>query len=258
MPGVCQPPCPPLLLPLVSLSLVPINAARSSLRSPPHCRSYPPRRPAGRSTRERGRDGGEREAGICRYLLRHPFAEERLSQLPDGRIAYGLRKPRWDGGMGIVLEPVEFLAKLAALVPPPRAHLVRYHGVLGPHGSVRRQVVPARQEGDSCAKVRGCGAPPRADRVHGEEAAGQARSARRDRTPRIDWPTLMRRTLGLDVLACPRCDGRMRVIACITEPGPIRKILRAMKLSTEIPRPLPARAPPQGEFEFGQEERGIA
>ncbi len=204
-------------------------------------------------------EAGEKEKleKVCRYLLRPPFAEERLTRLSDGRIAYGFRKPRWDGGLGIVLEPVELLAKLAALVPPPRAHAVRYHGVLGPHGSVRRQVVPAREEGNSCAKVHGCGALPRADRVHGEEA-GQARSAHRDRTPRIDWATLMRRTLDLDVLACPRCDGRMRVIASITEPGAIQKILRAMKLSTEIPRPVPARPPPQGEFEFLQPERDTA
>ena len=42
----------------------------------------------------------------------------------------------------------------------------------------------------------------------------------------------------------------MKVLACITEPEAIRKILRAMKLSTEIPRALPARPPPQGELEF--------
>jgi hypothetical protein len=50
----------------------------------------------------------------------------------------------------------------------------------------------------------------------------------------------------------------MRVIAMITEPAAIRKILRAMKLSTEIPRPLPARAPPQGELEFDHQERDPA
>jgi len=195
---------------------------------------------------------------VCRYLLRPPFAEERLSLLPDGRIAYGFRKPRWDGGTGIVLEPLEFLAKLAALVPPPRVHAVRYHGVLGPHGSVRHEVVPGPQQQPGCTKDHGRGKSRRSDRVDGDETLGPPDGQPRRRTPRIDWATLLRRTFGLDVLDCPQCHGRMRVIATITEPEAIRKVLSAMKLSTEIPRPFPARAPPQGEFEFDQEERETA
>ena len=196
---------------------------------------------------------------VCRYLLRPPFAEERLSRLPDGRIAYGFRKPRWDGGLGIVLDPVEFLAKLAALVPPPRSHAVRYHGLLGPRGGLRREVVPARERGEGCAKAHGRGGSSRSrsGRVEGEDPAPPPERPSRG-TSWIDWATLLRRTFGLDVLACPRCGGRMRVIALITEAGAIRKILHAMKLPPEIPRPLPSRAPPQGEFDFAQEDRDTA
>lgn len=52
--------------------------------------------------------------------------------LDDGRIAYDLRRPSSDGTHGIVLQPLDFLAELAALVLPPRAHVVTYHGVLAP------------------------------------------------------------------------------------------------------------------------------
>jgi hypothetical protein len=39
-----------------------------------------------------------------------------------------------------------FIAKLAALVPPPRAHLTRYHGVLGPAAAWRAWIVPNEQD----------------------------------------------------------------------------------------------------------------
>ena len=55
---------------------------------------------------------------------------ERVSVLEDGRPLYRL-KSRWrDGTTHLVFEPLELIEKLAALVPPPRLNLVRYHGVL--------------------------------------------------------------------------------------------------------------------------------
>jgi hypothetical protein len=71
--------------------------------------------------------GGDREGleRLCRYVLRPPFAEDRLERLPDGRVRYEFRRPRADGGTHAVLEPYEFLEKLAALVPPPRFHLLK-------------------------------------------------------------------------------------------------------------------------------------
>jgi len=70
----------------------------------------------------------ERLEHLCRYVARPALATERLSELPDGRIAYDLRRPWSDGTSRIVLQPLAFLERLAALVPPPRAHLVTYHG----------------------------------------------------------------------------------------------------------------------------------
>ena len=78
---------------------------------------------------------------LCRYTGRPPVATQRLSRLGEGRLLYRLKR-RWrDGTTHVVLEPLELLEKLAALVPPPRIHQVRYHGILGPavvSPSVRR------------------------------------------------------------------------------------------------------------------------
>jgi hypothetical protein len=54
----------------------------------------------------------------------------------------------------------------------------------------------------------------------------------------------MARTFGFDVLACPRCGGRLRLIALIEEAAVIDRILRHLGVATEIPAPGPARAPP--------------
>ena len=77
--------------------------------------------------------------------------------MADGRLLYRL-KHRWrDGTTHVVFEPGELVEKLVALVPPPRFHLVRYHGVLGPCASQRGRVVPKReapgQTGDAPARI---------------------------------------------------------------------------------------------------------
>ena len=67
---------------------------------------------------------------------------ERLSILSDGRVAYQLRKPRRNGATRLVLEPIAFLARIAALIPPPRFPLVRLSGVFAPNSPWRASVVP--------------------------------------------------------------------------------------------------------------------
>jgi hypothetical protein len=55
---------------------------------------------------------------------------------------------------------------------------------------------------------------------------------------------LMQRTFGFDVLACPRCGGRLRLIALIEGATVVARILAHLGLRTEVPRPQPARPPP--------------
>ena len=58
----------------------------------------------------------------------------------SGRKRYRLSKPRTDGGTALRLTPLELIARLAALIPPPRRHRHRYHGVLTPNSPYRAQV----------------------------------------------------------------------------------------------------------------------
>ncbi|MFZ1058262.1 MAG: transposase, partial [Candidatus Rokuibacteriota bacterium] len=82
---------------------------------------------------------------LCRYLLRPPVAQARLRLTGDGRIRLRLKTPWADGTRHLLFEPVEFLEKLAALIPRSLVNLVLYHGVLASHARWRRRVVlPAR------------------------------------------------------------------------------------------------------------------
>ena len=77
----------------------------------------------------RRRDQLER---LVRYVVRPPLAAERLTESRGGPLLYQFRRPWRDGSMALLLDPLELLERLAALVPPPRRPLVAYHGLLGP------------------------------------------------------------------------------------------------------------------------------
>ena len=79
---------------------------------------------------------------LLRYAARPAVATHRLSELSDGRLHYLLKRPWRDGTIAVVFERQDFIAKLAVLVPAPRAHLTRYHGVFGPAATWRSRIVP--------------------------------------------------------------------------------------------------------------------
>jgi hypothetical protein len=79
---------------------------------------------------------------LARYVSRPPVATERLSLTEGGQVRCALKTPYRDGTTHVIFEPEDFIARLAALVPKPRAHLTRYHGVFAPASPDRARVVP--------------------------------------------------------------------------------------------------------------------
>jgi hypothetical protein len=79
---------------------------------------------------------------LRRYTARGALSLERLEQDANGDLSYRFTRPWSDGTTGIKLSPLELLEKLAALVPLPRAHLVRYSGCLAPHSKLRSAIIP--------------------------------------------------------------------------------------------------------------------
>jgi hypothetical protein len=119
----------------------------------------------------------------------------------------------------IDLQPLALIARLAAIIPPPRRHVVRYSGVISSHSSLRSQIVPAVATTEGKDK-------PSLPLSH-----------------YISWSELLRRTFQIDI-TCSRCQSPLRLIALIKTEDTIKKILASMGLPTEAPKPYPARPPP--------------
>ena len=97
---------------------------------------------AGVSCEGKQKDKRER---LCRYIARPAVAVPRLSLSSTGKVVYTLKTPYRDGTTQVAFDPVDFMARLAALVPKPRVNLTRYHGVLAPNHRWRGEVTPAKR-----------------------------------------------------------------------------------------------------------------
>jgi len=80
------------------------------------------------------------------YIKHMPaVAVPRLSLSATGKVVYTLKTPYRDGTTQVAFDPVDFIARLAALVPKPRVNLTRYHDVLAPNHRRRGLVTPAKR-----------------------------------------------------------------------------------------------------------------
>ena len=186
---------------------------------------------AGVATRASQREKLER---LCRYVTRPAISEKRLSLTKQGKVRYELKTPYRDGTTHVIFEPVDFIAKLAALVPKPRVNLTRFHGVFAPNSKHRALVTPAK---------RGKGRQ--------EVAEDQDEKTPVQRHVAMTWAQRLKRVFDIDVETCRACGGAAQVIACIEDPVVIQKILAHLegKAPTRIASLLPdSRAPPQARL----------
>ena len=162
---------------------------------------------AGTCCRARDPDSLER---LCRYITRPAVSNERLSANDRGQVVYRLKYPFRDGTTHVVLDPIDFIARLAApevplaqrarSVPRPRANLTRYHGVFAPNFKHRHCIVP--------------------NPVH-----PSARKPHASRRAPMRWMQRLERVFHIDIEHCGVCGGTLRVIACIETPELIKTIL---------------------------------
>ena len=183
-------------------------------------------------------DAGDRKRleHVLRYMARPPLALDRLSLRDDGQITYRFKKPWRDGTHAVVLSPGDFIARLCALVPPPRFHLMRYLGVLAGHSSLRAEVVP-KKPAALPAQL-----PLFDEREERDEPTSSAQGTANKRTAepsRHPWPYLLKRVFAVDVLVCVHCGGRLRIVELATKPDDVSRILRERGW---------ARAPPRAEL----------
>ena len=151
---------------------------------------------------------------LCRYVARPALAAGRLRLLDTDQLSFALKTPWSDGTTHLLLSPHELLEKLAALVPPPRLNLIRYHGILAPNARDRASIVPGGENEPEC----------------------HCESSHQPCPHRLSWCQLLARVFSIDVSACPDCGGQMKIIAVLTDPASIRSYLEGVG--------LPARPPP--------------
>jgi hypothetical protein len=169
---------------------------------------------------------------------------ERLHIQSDGRVRYELKRVWADGTEAIVLDPLSFLARLSALVPPPYFNLTRYHGVLASRSKLRHEVVERATHASPLPEEQ-LGLP-RIPAVQADLAQRQPDTLRCMRSPdshtpgRHPWAYLLRRTFKVEVTVCPLCSGPLRLEELCTDREAIARALLREGLG---PMPPPARSP---------------
>lgn len=185
---------------------------------------------AGVAARAGQRDKIER---LCRYIARPAIAEPRLSLTPTGKVRYELKTPFRNGTTHVIFEPLDFIARLAALVPKPRVNLTRFHGVFAPNSKHRARITPAGRGKGSKRK---------------QAATDQEERTPAERHAAMTWAQRLKRVFSIDIATCEQCEGPVKIIACVEDPVVIRQVLDHLKKkgSGDSQAPLPPeRAPPQ-------------
>ena len=121
---------------------------------------------------------------LCRYIARPAVSTERMALTSQGNVRYTLKTLYRDGTTHIILEPLDFIARLTALVPKPRVNLTRFHGVFAPNSALRQQVTRAGR-----------------DRQNNEPKTSAQRHAA------MTWDQRLKRVFKIDIESCEQCGG---------------------------------------------------
>ncbi|NRB37004.1 MAG: IS91 family transposase [Pseudomonadales bacterium] len=165
---------------------------------------------------------------LCRYISRGALSEKRLSLSKQGQVTYRLKTPYNNGTTHVVFSPMDFMARLAALIPPPRLNLTRYHGVFASNSKLRPLITNPKRK-----------------------AVGS--STKHSHSYRMSWAERLKRVFNIDIEVCNLCGGKVKIIASIKDPLVIDKILTHLGLNEDIIPPafqLPEAQGPSSEVFF--------
>ena len=144
-----------------------------------------------------------------------------------GQVVYKLKTAYRNGTTHIVLSPLDLLSRLASLVPRPRVHLIRFHGVFAPHCKYRSLVTPAPSE--------------KINETSHKEPKQQKKSYS------MGWAKMLKRVFDMDIQTCSKCGGQIKIISSIHNPQIIKRILTHLGEEHRVPELSPSRGPPEEE-----------
>jgi len=164
---------------------------------------------------------GDQQAmeNLARYIIRASFSQERMAYIEEeSKVSYQSK----DGKEEKVFDALEWLAAMCSHVPNKGEQMVRYYGYYSNVSRGKRQ----KENQDSLIP-------------YILEPGGSSKEYRKN------WARLIQKIYEVDPLTCPKCQGRMRIIAFIEDPEVIKKILKHLDLWNLKSRPPPrADAPP--------------
>ena len=149
---------------------------------------------------------------LCRYLLRPPVSEKRLERHNNGDVLLRLKSEWSDGTFAMEFTPHEFIEKLIAIIPQPRIHGVRFHGILAPSAEDRKKVVPAALTEHAQGELFEC---------HKKKSKPQKTS----------WSELLKRTFQIDLSKCLVCGGIVKFQKAVLRKSEIMETLTLARLS---------------------------
>lgn len=163
-------------------------------------------------------------------MARPPVCQERLEVTSLGQVVVRFKRAWRSGAHAVVLDPLDFIGRLVALIPPPHFNMTRYHGVFAARAKVRSEIVPG----------------PAAEQPEPVQLrlalAGEATPVEHETkpAPRHPWAWLLQRVFAVDVMTCPRCRGRMGLVKIANTPDEVARVLAELGLG---PRPPPRPRP---------------
>ena len=167
---------------------------------------------------------------LCRYISRPSLSEQRLSVNNQGQVIYKLKTAYRNGTTHIILSPLDFLSCLASLVPRPRIHLIRFHGVLAPHCKYRSLMIP--------------------DHSNEINTISRTEQKKEKKSYSMGWAKMLKRVFDIDIQICSKCGGQIKIIAAIQNQQVIKRILIHLGENSKVPELSPPRGPPEIEESF--------
>ncbi len=171
---------------------------------------------------------------LARYSARNPMSLERLDyDASTATVRYGSDKTEGPTARGQVFDALEFVALLAAHIPDKGQVMQRYYGYYANRTRGQRRLADAA-EGQATAVACADGTRDPATTVAPEDWS--------QRAARLRWAELLRRIYEVDPFKCPACGFERRIIAVITEPKVIDRILAHLRAKGHDPRAGPWRS----------------
>ncbi len=159
---------------------------------------------------------------LSQYIARHPVSLKKIFYVKEnGTVIYRTKYNEYWGENIKLFKAIDFIAELTRHIPPKHKHLIRYYGLYS-----SRTKGKANKDG-SLAQF-GYKSKTAEDVKHEQSPEGNTETAS-NKASRQSWARLIQKVYEIDPLICPKCSHKMRIVAIITEPSEVNKILECLK-----------------------------